>query len=733
MLKNCLPWHAANRATLQPARLQILPLVLLLTTFLLPAQLLSQTEPSALLEVQSTDKGFLLPRMTQAQRDAIQSPATGLMIFNTTSVCLETNFGSPATPFWRPMDCLGTISSLNCAGSTVTGGLIPGQTATGVFANVPYGGGNGGGHNGQTVTSTGITGLTATLVAGSFAYGNGILSYEISGTPSALGTANFALNIGGQTCIMSINISCGAYVGSGDWKPFLCHNLAAANTAADPFTPSWEIAGGYWQWGRKGPASSAWLNMNTENFAHGPTGPDAAEANEAAVTDWSQTGAPNGAWSNAGKTANDPCPAGYRVPTKEQWAGVLANNTQSSVGTWSSSPVNYSSASSFGPLLLLPASGNRSEMNGDLVDRGFYGAYWSSTEDVADNAWITLLPEINSSYPAGSFSLSRKLGLPVRCVADGNASAASLIGALDCAGSTVMGEFILNQAATGVSATVPYTGGNGGAHLGQIAYSTGLTGLTATLAPGNFTNGNGTLTYAITGTVTTSGIAQFALSIGGKSCTLQIPAGCGAYVAQGQWKAFMCHNLAAANTAADPSTPSWEIIGGYWQWGLKGPAPSVWLNTNTENFAHGPTDPGAGETNEAPVSGWSSTNASNGAWADASKTANDPCPAGFRVPTIGQLSGVLLNNPMSIIGVWTNSSTNYSSGRFFGPNLMLPAAGYRSSNDGQLLFRGSNGAYWSSTEDDSPGLAWNLGFYSGGANTDDNSRRQGRSLRCVAE
>ncbi|MEI7525869.1 MAG: FISUMP domain-containing protein [Mariniphaga sp.] len=38
---------------------------------------------SAMLDVKSTSKGFLLPRMTQAQRDAIASPENGLMVFCT--------------------------------------------------------------------------------------------------------------------------------------------------------------------------------------------------------------------------------------------------------------------------------------------------------------------------------------------------------------------------------------------------------------------------------------------------------------------------------------------------------------------------------------------------------------------------------------------------------------------------------------------------------------------------
>ncbi|WP_142786337.1 hypothetical protein [Changchengzhania lutea] len=38
---------------------------------------------SSLLEMESTDKGLLIPRMTEAQRTAIGTPSTGLMVFQT--------------------------------------------------------------------------------------------------------------------------------------------------------------------------------------------------------------------------------------------------------------------------------------------------------------------------------------------------------------------------------------------------------------------------------------------------------------------------------------------------------------------------------------------------------------------------------------------------------------------------------------------------------------------------
>ena len=69
-------------------------------------------DASSIVDVESTTQGFLPPRLTTAQRDAIALPAEGLTIFNTTNGCLEF-FNSS---FWVSA-CDGTIASGACAGS----------------------------------------------------------------------------------------------------------------------------------------------------------------------------------------------------------------------------------------------------------------------------------------------------------------------------------------------------------------------------------------------------------------------------------------------------------------------------------------------------------------------------------------------------------------------------------------------------------------------------------------
>ena len=42
-------------------------------------------ETKAILNLESTTQGLLLPRLTTTQRDAISTPPAGLMIYNTTT------------------------------------------------------------------------------------------------------------------------------------------------------------------------------------------------------------------------------------------------------------------------------------------------------------------------------------------------------------------------------------------------------------------------------------------------------------------------------------------------------------------------------------------------------------------------------------------------------------------------------------------------------------------------
>jgi hypothetical protein len=158
--------------------------------------------PSALLDLQSTNKGFLPPRMTQAQRDAIASPEVGLVIFNKTSNCLNYYLVGG----WREL--CGTlpaavISGLNCGTAVNSGALTQNITASGVSSTISYTGGNAGVYNSQTINSTGVLGLTATLASGTLVNGSGTVTFTISGTPTSSGTASFSITLGGQTCTLT--------------------------------------------------------------------------------------------------------------------------------------------------------------------------------------------------------------------------------------------------------------------------------------------------------------------------------------------------------------------------------------------------------------------------------------------------------------------------------------------------------------------------------------------------
>ena len=82
---------------------KILFLTIILFSLTLHAQVGVNTDnphQSTVLDVTSTDKGVLLPRMTTTQKTAITTPATGLMVYDTDKQCLSQNVGTEASPIW---------------------------------------------------------------------------------------------------------------------------------------------------------------------------------------------------------------------------------------------------------------------------------------------------------------------------------------------------------------------------------------------------------------------------------------------------------------------------------------------------------------------------------------------------------------------------------------------------------------------------------------------------------
>jgi uncharacterized protein (TIGR02145 family) len=392
---------------------------------------------SAVLDLTTTTQGLLPPRMTQAQRNAIISAAAGLIIWCTNCGAageLQVYNGTTWTNLTGGTASAGIITGLTCGSATNNGTLTSGIAASGVSSVISYTGGNGATHSGQTVTSTGVTGLTATLSSGTFASGSGSLTYTITGTPASSGTATFALNIGGQTCNLTRTVLVAAYpVGSvhcisggaaivdvtnpTTGKTWMDRNLGATQVATS--STDADSYGDLYQWGR---FSDGHQCRNSTNYDGTSTRPSTITSTGSwdgkFITipgtnrnDWVTTQTDN-AWNTGTedlpvKTATDPCPSGYRLPTETE-----LNNERLS---WVQAPITSTNTSigAFASPLKLPMSGYRVYSDGLLYFVGTSGRYWSSTVNSTSSHTLYF-----DSSDARIGSSSRANGLAVRCIKD---------------------------------------------------------------------------------------------------------------------------------------------------------------------------------------------------------------------------------------------------------------------------------------------------------------------------
>ena len=269
---------------------------------------------SAALEIFSSSKGLLLPRLDKANRDIMLDPARGLIIFCT-----------------------------DCSGGT-----------------------------------------------GEISFFNGTTWGALSDTPAGLPSTKVKADEFGGTFT------------------FMSHNLGA-NTTLDPNTPNEGLNGDYYQWGRNAPAATL----------------------DVVIGKWGDQGGDGipGSWLPDVKGPKDPCPEGYRVPSKEEWLAVLAMNNANVSGTWDedlelfSSTLNLSS-DEYPDVLYLPAAGVME--SGNLKNLNVKGRYWSSTADETDGERSYRLhfrnypdrdPKKQLKIIANKTTVNSK-GFPVRCIAE---------------------------------------------------------------------------------------------------------------------------------------------------------------------------------------------------------------------------------------------------------------------------------------------------------------------------
>jgi hypothetical protein len=648
----------------------------------------SSPDSSAILDLKSTEKGFLPPRMTKAELISIFNPAEGLVVFCTD--CAESGTGVLVlfqTGSWRIIDtdCLTAPpgEAYHVPGlDQIEWKWYPVLYVAGYKWNTT--------NDYATATDMGMdTSFTETGLLCNTPYTRYVWAYNICGRSSPLSMTISTAGCFNSPCGQPVTVSHIAgevapvnktvvysTVSGVPGEPALCwitQNLGSDRQALNVDDNTEESAGWYWQFNHK------------QGYKHDGT-------IRTPNTDWITAIDDLSDWEQC----NDPCNlelgSEWRIPSYSEWFNV---DNESGWETYND-PWNSS--------LKLHAAGDLYAVDGSFDGRGDYGYYWSSNGDGEATAWMLSIQAGGSLF----FSANKSFGMSLRCVKD-------TCGLLSPgAGVHTSGEYQIVWKWTGVSGATCYKWNTTNDITTAINIGTDTlkteTGLSCNTPLTRYVwacndCGNSMASLLSDSTLTCSFIC------GTSTITVEHIAGDVAPVSKTvtygtvtnipgeEEKCWITQNLGSDRQALSVNDATEPSAGWYWQFNRK------------QGFKND-------GINLTPAAAWYTGNGNLSDW----EPVNDPCVlelgTGWRIPTQTEWSNV------DVSGNWTNWTGPWNS------DLKLHSAGNLQSDDGELLDIGDVGAYWSSKYSDLYN-SWKLYFYPAGSSIDQSGRNTGVSIRCI--
>ena len=751
-------------------------------------QLGAEPHASSILDLQSTQHGLLIPRMTTAQRGEIKSPAEGLLIYNTTSNKLDVYTGAEG---WYSLE---SVSDGVATGSTAPGGgmsvnetgadphdvaildvsstekgfLLPRTEPTTV--SVPtesliifntiskrltiYDGSDWTEvfHNAEsTTTGTGTGSQTGMLISNTddtqphhsamlelrSTNGKGLLVPRMTTAQrNALAPVQGLIIYNTET--QTINYCTGTEwhkLHNGSWeecgdditftyngtevtygtveslgKCWLDRNLGASQVATESY--DYSAFGDLFQWGRAADGHqliiwTAWnertsVNPTTEGECDAvddntPPHPNFIKCNSIPY-DWREP-KNNNLWQGI-DGLNNPCPSGWRLPSNDEW-----NSERLS---WAP---NINATGAINSPLKLPQANFRKYSDGlyEVSD----AAYWSySVNDIYARA--IFIRGSNSN----TFNAQRASGFSVRCIKGCPVPIQPTQGTHISSKTEITWNWNVVEGADGYKYNTIneyYTATDNGASTTYI--QTGLTCSTQyTIYVWAYSDCGNSSEITLTQTTV--------------ACCDGITAPSGYGVVESLGKCWLDRNIGASQVAT--SSTDHLSYGDLFQWGRAADGHQLinWTAWNAGTPVN-PATAGACDavgTNTPSHSNFIKCNSGNYDWRNPQNPSlwqgadgtNNPCPAGWRVPTFAEWNTERLS--------W--APNNNATGAINSP-LKLPLAGLNHCINGSINLSGSRGYYWSSSVDGT--YSRSLNFNSEAASIGSLLRAYGYSVRCIKD